>query len=218
MKDKGYFISYEASSVKSDQYVGLVDRDEYNMAIMHVYDLIKAANILFANRSYAPATFISITVYEEIAKIYSGHTRSSGLGSTHVRRSKDPLFNHAKKHKIIIDPLFLQGSRRLKETIGEERLRDIISGYETGSLSALREESLYFSRCKDKLKVPSQVISMRLAAEHILIAIELFWEMFWGTTAEASIAADETDELFNDIKLKLNEANRVAKLRAPQKN
>ena len=43
---------------------------------------------------------------------------------------------------------------------------------------------------------PELGLSINLSAEHLLIAIELFGELFWGMTAVASIASDETDEIF----------------------
>lgn len=197
MKSTGHHIAYEASLSISDGYTGLQSRDEYNAAIMHIFDLIKASYTLLMADSAAPSLFLSITVFEEIAKVHAGHMRSRGKPETkqRVKRSKDPLFNHGKKHRISIDPLFLS-SERLYNSIGKERVEEIIMNYETGKYSALREKSLYFSRTNEGLHIPSSFISINLSAEHLLIAIELFGELFWGMTAVASIASDETDEIF----------------------
>lgn len=197
MESTGHHIAYEASLTVSDGYIGLHSRDEYNAAILHIFDLIKASYTLLSTSSLAPSLFLSITVFEEIAKVHAGHMRSRDTLKTRqrVKRSKDPLFNHTKKHRISIDPLFLS-SKRLYESIGEDRLKEIITSYETGKYSSLREQSLYFSRTNEGLHIPSRLVSIELSAEHLLIAIELFGEMFWGMTKIATIASEEADEIF----------------------
>lgn len=194
---KGYFIAGEASSVFSADYVGLKSREEYNSAIAHVSDLIKASYTLFITDSFGPSLFLSITILEEIAKIRTRALQGS-QEKTNVKRGKDPLFNHQKKHKISVDPLYLSADR-LVNAVGSERLQEIFTGYESGNYSSLRETSLYFSRNANGLQIPAQVINLRLAAEHLLMAIELFCEIFWGMTGEASMICDATDELFSVV-------------------
>lgn len=202
MEKKGYHYAHEASQVISDEYIGLLDRDEYNLAISHVNELIKSSYVLFMARQYAPSVFLSITVFEEIAKIKSGHMRSRGDKREKVRRHKDPLFQHSHKHKIAVDPINLSGNR-ISESIGQERTQEFILKYESGEYSSFREESLYFSRTKQELHIPSQKIGRRLAAEHLLIAIEIFSDEFWGMTAEASETCDTTNELYLEIENQL---------------
>lgn len=206
VKSTGHHIAYEASLLVSDGYIGLHSRDEYNAAIMHIFDLIKASYTLLVADSAAPSLFLSITVFEEIAKVHAGHMRSRGELETkqRVKRSKDPLFNHSKKHRISIDPLFLS-SERLYHSIGKKRVEEIITNYQVGKYSSLREESLYFSRNNEGLHIPSKAININLSAEHLLIAIELFNDLFWGMTAVASIAGDETDEIFLRVAKILNQ-------------
>ncbi len=205
MKSTGHHIAYKASLTVSDGYTGLHSRDEYNAAIIHIFDLIKASYTLLVTGSSALSLFVSITVFEEIAKVHAGHMRSRDEleEKKKVKRTKDPLFNHNKKHRIAVDPLFLT-SKRLYDSIGEDRLKDIISNYETGKYSLLREQSLYFSRTSEKLHIPSKFVSDRLSAEHLLIAIELFGEIFWGMTKVATIASDETDDIFVKVAEILN--------------
>ena len=189
---KGYFIAADASSVFSDEYVGLQGREEYNAAVSHVFDLIQASYTLFNTGSFGPSLFLSITIFEEVAKV---RTRMWDGERKNVKRGKDPLFSHQKKHKISVDPLYLS-AERLIDAIGNERLQEIFKGYESGAYSSLREDSLYFARSTKGLHIPARVISFRLAAEHLLMAIELFCEIFWGTTGEASVICDGTDDLF----------------------
>ena len=181
MNKQSFHYTADAARVISDDYIGLMDRDEYNSAIMHVKELINAANVLFMAKSYAPSVFLSITIFEEIAKIKSGHMRSWGQEIKQVRRSKDPLFQHVKKHKIF-------------------------RKYQTGEYSNFREESLYFARCKNKLHIPSQQFDIKLSAEHLLVAIEMFSDEFWGVTAEASTICDTTDAIYIEVEKQLTSA------------
>ena len=202
MEKKGYHIAQEASEVVSDGFTGLHGSTEYNAAVSHVGDLIRASYALFNTGSYGPSVFLSITVFEEIAKIKAGHMRSWGDQKKQVKRGKDPLFNHGKKHKIAIDPINLSG-QRVPNSIGAERTAEIIGGYESGNYSSLREESLYFSRNSSGLHIPADRIDLTLAAEHLLISIEIFGDVFWGMTAEASEICDSTDEIYLHVETTL---------------
>jgi hypothetical protein len=76
---KGYEIAHEASLKTSDEYTGSHGSEEYNAAIAHVCDLIRASYSLFLNGSFAPSLFLSITVFEEIAKTKSEIDRVSDI-------------------------------------------------------------------------------------------------------------------------------------------
>jgi AbiV family abortive infection protein len=204
VEKKGFHIAHEASLVISDEYTGLHGIDEYNATVAHVCELIRASYALYRNASFAPSLFLSITAFEEIAKIKAGHMRSYGDERTKVKRGKDPLFNHGKKHKISVDPIYLIGDR-ISNSIGVARSNEIFNGYDSGQYSSLREESLYFSRTDKGLHIPSEKIDQTLAAEHLLIAIEIFSDEFWGMTAEASEICDTTNALYSAIEAELND-------------
>lgn len=202
MEKKGFRIAHDASLIVSEEYTGLHGRDEYNAAVAHVCELIRASYNLFRNGNFAPSLFLSITVFEEIAKIKAGHMRAWDGERKKVKRGKDPLFNHGKKHKISVDPIYLTNNR-ITNSIGDERAKEIFDGYESGKHSSLREESLYFSRTDKGLHIPSEKISPSMAAEHLLIAIEIFSDEFWGMTAEASEICDTTDRIYAEIETEL---------------
>jgi AbiV family abortive infection protein len=187
-----------AWKVRSADYIGLKGRDEFNAAALHVRDLITSASLLLESEHHAPATFLAIAAFEETAKIKAGHSRSWSDSVSDVKRSKDPLFKHADKHKIALDPILLIGNR-LAKTIGKSRVDEIFAGYADGSFSGLRERSLYFSRDSTGLKLPATQISPKEAMEHVLIAIEIFADYFYFMTAEVSIACDQLDILFASI-------------------
>lgn len=187
-----------AWNVRSADYIGLQSREEFNAAVHHVRDLIRSASELLGSDHHAPAMFLAITAFEEIAKIKAGHARSWGHSVSDVKRSKDPLFRHTDKHKIAFDPVLLIGSR-LARTIGKSRVEEIFARYADGTLSELRERSLYFSRDSSGLKVPATEIAARDAMEHVLIAIEMFDDYFDFMTKEVTIACEELNALFGSI-------------------
>ncbi|WP_022967665.1 AbiV family abortive infection protein [Denitrificimonas caeni] len=199
---KGYHIAHEASQVDSEEYTGLHGRDEFNAAVTHVVELIRASYALFKQGFYAPSVFVSITVFEEMAKIKAGHTRSRLNTKARVKRGKDPLFNHGKKHKISVDPLYLIGDR-IANSIGHDRAVEIFKGYETGEYSEFREKSLYFSRGSSGLHIPAEHFDKKLSAEHLLIAIEICADEFWGMTGETSILFDSTNSLYTEVEREL---------------
>ncbi|WP_060981496.1 AbiV family abortive infection protein [Vibrio splendidus] len=203
MDKKGYHLAHDASQVISEEYIGLLDSAEYNLAVSHVNELIQSAYVLFMSGQFAPSVFLSITIFEEVAKIKSGHMRSWGEQNLReVKRHKDPLFNHGKKHKIAVDPVYLIGSR-IANSISETRAKEFFAKYESGEYSRYREEALYFARSKRGLHIPSSEIGLSLAAEHLLVAIEIFSDEFWGMTAEASEICDTTDALYLEVESQL---------------
>ena len=192
-------IAASATRVKSSGYVGLKSREEFNAAGKHVGELIKASFVLFRGGHFGPSVFLTITSFEEIAKIRWGHTRSRDPEINEVKRGKDPLFRHSDKHKISVDPLLLSSGSRLFESIGQKRVEEIFEKYENGEYSSFRETSLYFSRDESGLKLPSEEITEVLAAEHLLIAIEMFYDFFDFMTAEVSEVGDELNSLYPEV-------------------
>jgi AbiV family abortive infection protein len=188
----------ESCAVKSPGYTGLHDRAEFNAAAGHVRDLVVESIILLHAGARARSLFLAITALEELAKIKVGYFRSREATSLDVKRSKDPLFNHASKHKIAFDPVLLIG-QRLANSIGADRVREIFSLYADGTYSALRERSLYFSRGTDGLKLPSNEVTLTLAAEHVLIAIEAFDDFFDFMTREVSAMCKQLMGLYPEV-------------------
>ena len=196
MEESGNNIAIEASIIFSDEYTGLHGQEEYNDAVTHIYDLVFASYTLLKNGSFAPSLFLSITIFEEIAKIKAGYRRAAQQKDLiKVKRGKDHLFNHSMKHKIAISPVYLIGDR-IANSIGDDRAKEIFEGYSSGKYSSLREKSLYFARDNKSLHIPSKYVDPNLAAEHLLIAIEIFVDEFWGMTASASTVCDKANELY----------------------
>lgn len=196
LDESGNNIAVEASVIFSDGYTGLHSREEYNDAVTHIYDLIFASYTLLKNDSFAPSLFLSITIFEEIAKVKAGYMRATQQKNLlKVKRGKDHLFNHAMKHKIAISPVYLIGDR-IANSIGADRAKEIFEGYSSGEYSSLREKALYFARDNESLHIPSKYVDSNLAAEHFLIAVEIFVDEFWGMTASASTICDKANEFY----------------------
>lgn len=199
MQKSGNNIAVEASVIFSDGYTGLHGQAEYNDAVAHIYDLIRASYTLLKSDSFAPSLFLSITIFEEIAKIKAGYMRAAQQKDLlKVKRGKDHLFNHGMKHKIAISPVYLIGNR-IANSIGADRAKEIFEGYSSGEYSSLREKSLYFARDNDGLHIPSEYVDSSLAAEHLLIAVEIFVDEFRGMTIKASTICDEANDFYMKV-------------------
>lgn len=199
MEKSGNSIAVEASVIFSDGYTGLHGQAEYSDAVAHIYDLIRASYILLKSDSFAPSLFLSITIFEEIAKVKAGYMRAAQQKDLlKVKRGKDHLFNHGMKHKIAISPVYLIGDR-IANSIGADRAKEIFEGYSSGEYSSLREKSLYFARDNDGLHIPSEYVDSSLAAEHLLIAIEIFFDEFRGMTIRASTICDKANDFYMKV-------------------
>ena len=198
-------LAQSASVVTSAGYSGLHSRDEFNAAGDHIAGLIRASYALYRERHFAPSLFLSITTFEETAKVKAGHMRSWDGTSKTVKRSNDPLFKHPDKHKIAVDPILLV-SGRLAKSIGLERVKEIFTKYEVGEYSTLREDSLYFSRNQSGLHLPSELVTKRMSAEHLLIAIEIFDNYFDFFTAEVSQMCVGVNKIYSQIEESINES------------
>ena len=133
-----------------------------------------------------------------MAKVKVGHSRSWGTTTSDVKRGKDPLFNHVSKHKIAFDPVLLIG-KPLANSIGADRVSEIFSLYADGTYSPLREQSLYFCRGNDGLKLPSNEVTVTLAAEHVLTAIEAFDDFFDCMTQGVNEMCEQLNGLYAEV-------------------
>lgn len=76
-----------------------VNPSDFDRCIDHVINLIDDAVLLYKNESYSTATFLAVTIIEEVAKIHIGlFTKTST--DRKLKKSKDPLHNHKTKQII----------------------------------------------------------------------------------------------------------------------
>lgn len=190
-----------ACSCQSAELLGLFTIDEFNSAAYHASTLIDASFRLFASGHYPTSLFLSITAFEEIAKVKPASHRARLSHDALSKRREDPLFSHTQKHVIALDPVLLIGDR-LAKSIGEKRINEIFNS--ASSLFEVREKCLYFSRNASGLKIPSAEINQRFAAEYLMVAIEMFVDEFWGVTNDLTPICREIDTLYNQVEAVLN--------------
>lgn len=167
--------------------------EELDVAIVHIVQLIKDSSVMLETGSHGTAAFLAITAIEETAKVSVSLFRHA---ESPLRRSKDPLYRHEKKHQLAMAPVLSIGSR-LGEAIGESRLKELLDLGRSGELVRSREASLYIERISDRLVVPRDAISFDYARELLLLAIEVFDDGLVGYTNESMRLGQDTDQLFD---------------------
>lgn len=167
--------------------------EQFNLACEHITQLLRDASALLSTGSHATATFLAITALEETAKVHLGTFRRS---ATPLKRSKDPLYRHKKKHALALGPTVAMGSR-LQEAIGESRMSELIEQGRSGELVRLREASLYVEQHGTDLETPKAVVSPPIAREVLLLAIEAFDDALVGYTNRSLQLGEMTDALFS---------------------
>ena len=92
--------------------------EDFNTATEHVHQLLDDAVALFERGSFGSAAFLAITALEETSKAHIGMFRRDG---TRPRpEGRDPLRDHASKHRLAMLPTVFM-SDRIIEALGRER-------------------------------------------------------------------------------------------------
>jgi AbiV family abortive infection protein len=189
----------DAIKISSSELIGFKSSEEFDKALIHTENLIHSSIVLFKNGYKSQSLFLTITSIEEMAKIevciFRGRSQTKN-----VNRQKDILFNHPKKHIISANEIILIG-KRLNKSIGTERAKQIFIDLQNGVYGKIRESCLYFSRNQTGLKLPDDAISMKFAAELLLVSIEMMDDKFWGMTNIAT----ETCERLNGYYLEIEQ-------------
>lgn len=166
--------------------------EQFDLACEHIVQLLDDASSLMDSKSYATATFLSITALEETAKVALGTHRRS---TTPLKRSKDLLYKHNSKHALALGPTVAMGSR-LQIAIGGSRMNELIDLGRTGGLGKLREASLYVEQDGQNLNSPQAVVNKSTARDVLLLAIEAFDDALVGYTSRSFQFGERTDALF----------------------
>ena len=166
---------------------------EINRVFDHIFELLSSAVAVYLAGSSPTATFLAITALEEIAKAHVGMFRRS---SSELKRSKDALYSHAKKHELAAAPTVPMGDR-LTETLGVERVDELINDARNGRFAELRERCIYFDRSGGILEVPDDRVDRTRAREVLLFCIEAFDDSLVGYTNHSLEQSGRIDELFS---------------------
>lgn len=168
-------------------------KEQFNGACEHIVQLLQDASALLDRGSHATSAFLSITALEETAKVHIGMYRRS---ETSLKRSKDPLYKHERKHELALGPTVAMGGR-LQAAIGDARMRELIELGRKGGLKPLREASLYIEQKGKSMLVPKNVIPTATSRELLLLALESFDDALVGYTNKTFELSSQTDALFS---------------------
>ena len=91
--------------------------EQFNKACEHITQLLQDASALLEAGSHATSAFLSISALEETAKVHMGMYRCSNIP---LKRSKDPLYKHARKHELALGPTVVMGDRLQAALGGQE--------------------------------------------------------------------------------------------------
>lgn len=166
--------------------------EQFNKACEHIAQLLQDASVLLETGSHATSAFLSISALEETAKVHVGMYRCSTIP---LKRSKDPLYKHVRKHELALGPTVAMGGR-LQAAMGDVRMRELIELGRAGGLVPLRESSLYVEQRGEFLQVPREAILRDTSRELLLLAIESFDDAVVGYTDKAFELSVQTDALF----------------------
>lgn len=175
-----------------------VIREDFDKCLDHVIHLIDDAAFLYKKGSFATATFLAITIIEEVAKIQIGLFIDTPEDNKKLKKSKDPLHNHKTKQIIGSNYTISLGSR-LQDAIGQQQMDKIFDIAYSGNMSQYRESALYLDYENGRLCIPSEVIDQELSRCFLLFAIESFDDNLVGWDNYSIKRSAHTDSLFAEI-------------------
>jgi len=176
---------------------GNAGADGFNAAGQHVLTLLEDAVAIYQKGSYGTAAFLAVTALEETAKTDILTFRRERDGDVRPK-GRDPLRDHAEKHKIAVRPTVWMG-QRLIEAIGRDRCLAIKAEVEGGGLTALREAGLYVAFDGGKIVSPSEAISKGRAREILLVALEAADDILVGSTNASYEWTAPLESLFKTV-------------------
>jgi AbiV family abortive infection protein len=171
--------------------------EDFNRACDHILVLLEDAFQCFEHKSWGTAVFLSITAIEEVAKAEIGLYRREGQ-IEQVKRGKDKLFNHQKKHRMAVLPTVFMG-KRLEEALGKERCAELLKEAAHGDFRNLRETSLYFTNDNGQFVTPANVVSKDRAKVFLLLALETADDRLVGYTGHTGVIENRMDEIFGAV-------------------
>jgi len=194
---KGWELVFQAAGGGAVLFNNEKGSQDFDKACDHIMILIEDAFSCYERGSFGTSVFLSITAIEETAKAEIGIFRRYTKAEKENRK-KDPLYNHLSKHRIAVLPTVFMGTRLLK-AFGEKRCKELQSEVINGSLRDMREDALYFSKKKEDLITPKDIISKEIAGEILLLTIETIDDRLVGYTEHTYNAEIRLSQLFDMV-------------------
>lgn len=188
----------ELSSIQSENLTKFKDVVEYEICLLHIEEHIDAAILLFKNGFLDQATFLIITVLEEISKAEICIYRGFGGQNKFVKRAKDGLFNHKSKHLAIANDITFK-YLKTKKLYGKDLIDGILKNLKDGYYISIRENSLYFKNIDGECIVSDKNITKDSTKILLLICLEIFEDRLFGFSDQTDIITDRVLSKYNDI-------------------
>ncbi len=195
--DKGGFVEAVEAAIKYGGPMHGVDKIElFNAAAEHVNVLLADAVDAFRRRSFGTSVFLAITAMEETAKAEILGFRT-GYPEDGLRRRRDPLRDHASKHRLAVRPTTFMG--RLPALLGEDRCHRLRLEAETGELVRLCERALYVNVDTHGVTTPAVAIREGRAREVLLLALEVADDVLVGWTNQSYSLGEHFEAWLNEF-------------------
>jgi len=180
-------------STDNRTHFNIADTINFNSAIDHIIELLNNSFVLLQNNSYGSSAFFAITALEETAKTHFSMYMAHDLS---MKKNKDILMNHAKKHSLAISPVFKIGDR-LSNDLGIEKVDELVLRVnQKNGLMDLRNNAIYWYTDTDGTHFPKDYFDKNMAIELLLFSIESFDDSLVGYTDYSITASHMTDDLF----------------------
>ncbi len=170
--------------------------NDFDAAFDHIVALMEDSAALFMSQSFNTSVFLAITVMEETAKTQVAIYRKDKPEK--LKKGRDPLLDHKKKHCMAVLPTVFMGER-LNKALGEDVCARLQKEVETEGFTATREAALYFALVNGRFVTPHSAISQARAWELLLLAIETLDDSLVGYTNHSMAKSDQIDRLFENI-------------------
>lgn len=111
------------------------------------------------------------TVLTKESKI-NRNANSAIQRATIIKKGKNPVYSHLKKH-IISSLAGILANSRADNRLGMENINDFMEMAEKGEIENLRQSCLYADRRNNALKIPSEIHDRKSAAFYVALAGEI---------------------------------------------
>ena len=194
MVDKDFSFDKIESILNGASNFYISSTEQLNKCLDHVVQLISDSYVLYINSSYTSASFLAISVIEEVGKIRMGMFIKGS--DSYVR--KDKLRDHKSKQIVGASYTICMGER-IKNAISNENLEKIFQFIYSGELKDLREKAIYCDRKNNSVVTPKDLITQEFAKNLLLFAIESFDDNLVGWTNYSIELSKKTDLFFEII-------------------
>lgn len=193
---RAFFEAVEAAIAYGGPAHGVEITELFDVAAEHVCVLLADAVEAFRRGSFGTGVFLAITAMEETAKVEILAFRTMRPADA-PRRGRDPMRNHASKHRLAVRPTTFMG--RLPRLLGEERCAHLRLEAETGELVSLRERALYVHVDASGIATPATVIPEPRAREVMLLALEVADDVLVGWTNRSYVLGERFEAWLDEL-------------------